>query len=95
MQTCSLSSSLKTNEGLQLPPVGKKYTTKQATTIKKVPEPKCKWTANEEECLIQFLVSQIASAADGGTLKQVTWNAAVAEMAKVPTKGPEKTVDRV
>ena len=91
MQTRSSSSSPKTNKGLPLPPSGKKSTTKQATTIKKVPEPKCEWTADEEERLIQFLVSQFASAADGGTFKPVTWNAAVAEMAKVPTKGPEKT----
>ena len=39
-----------------------------------------------------FLLSEIASAADGGNFKQVTWDAAVVGMAKVPTKGPDKTV---
>ena len=39
-----------------------------------------------------FLLSEIASTADGRNFKQVMWNAAVVEMAKVSTKGPDKTV---
>ena len=91
MQTRSLSSSPHANEGLPLPLIspGKKST--KATTSKKVSEPKCEWSADEEERLIHFLISQIASAADGGNFKQVTWTAAATEMAKVPTKGPDKT----
>lgn len=87
MQTRSSSSS--SHEGLPLPPSGKK--SKQATT-KKPAEPKCEWSADEEDRLLRFLLSQIAAAADGGNFKQVTWNAAAVEMAKkVPTKGPDKT----
>ncbi|KAF8232030.1 hypothetical protein L208DRAFT_1188222, partial [Tricholoma matsutake] len=54
--------------------------------------PKCEWSANEEERLIRFLVSEIASICNGGNFKQVTWNAAVVELAKIPTKGPNKTL---
>ena len=52
--------------------------------------PLCEWSADEEERLIQFLLTCSTAAADGGNFKPVTWNAAMVEMAKVPTKGPNK-----
>jgi hypothetical protein len=89
MQTRSSSSSPQTNEGP--PPQAPGNTSKQAASSKKASEPKCEWSADEEERLIRFLLSEISSAADGGNFKQVTWNAAAVEMAKVPTNGPNKT----
>ena len=89
MQTHSSSSSPHTNKRPPLPPAKKP---KQSTASKKAFEPKCEWSAEEEEQLIVFLLSEIASTADGRNFKQVMWNAAVVEMAKVPTKGPDKTV---
>ena len=79
-----------------LPPNRKKssQTTKadpKAKASKKASEPKCEWTADEDERLILFLLSEIASAADGGNFKKVTWTAAAVQMAKIPTKGPNKT----
>ena len=81
---------------LPLPPNRKKSSqaTKgdlKAKGRKKASEPKCEWTADEEERLILFLLSEIASAADGGNFKKVTWTAAAVEMVKIPTKGPNKT----
>lgn len=88
MQMRTSSSSPQTNE----PPLPPENKSKQATTSKKASEPKCEWSANEEERLIRFLVSEIASICNGGNFKQVTWNAAVVELAKIPTKGPNKTL---
>ena len=84
MQTCSSSSSSQTNEP-PLPPSENK--SKEATTSKKASELKCEWSADEEECLIWFLISEITSICDSGNFKQVMWNAAVVELAKIPTKG--------
>lgn len=91
MQTRSSSSSPRNPEGPPLLPNPSGKKNRQATTSKKAPEPKCEWSADEEERLIHFLVSEIASAADGGNFKQVTWNAAAVEMEKFLTKGPSKT----
>ena len=88
MQTCSSSSSPWNNQP-PLPPSGE---SKQATTSKKASELKCEWSADKEEHLILFLLSKIASICDGGNFRQVTWNAAVVELAKVSTKGPNKTL---
>jgi hypothetical protein len=88
MQTRSLSNS--SNEGPPGPPLPSVADPK--ATSKKASELKCEWSADEEEHLIQFLLTCGAAAADGGNFKPVTWNAAVVEMAKVPTKGPNKTV---
>ena len=52
---------------------------------------KYQWSPEEEECLIVFLVSRKAEAGDGGSFKGPVWNAAVLEMVKFPTKGPNKT----
>ena len=70
MQTRSSSNSPQANETPPLPPNGKKSSqaTKgdpKAKGRKKASEPKCEWTADEEERLILFLLSEIASAADG------------------------------
>jgi hypothetical protein len=93
MQTrSSTSNSPKANDGTPLPPSDNGKNSKQATTTgNKRAEPKCEWSADEEKRLIMFLLSEISSAADGGNFKQVTWNAAVLQMAKVPTRGPNKT----
>jgi hypothetical protein len=87
MQTRSSSNS--SNKGLPGPPLPPVADPK--ATSKKASEPKCEWSADEEEHLIQFLLTCGAAAADGGNFKPVTWNAAMVEMAKVPTKGPNKT----
>ena len=83
MQTPSSTGSPQANEEplAPLPPSGKK--SKQATTSRKAPEPKCKWSADEEKRLILFLLFADSSGgtADGGYFKQVTWNAAALEMA--------------
>jgi hypothetical protein len=86
MQTCSSSNS--SNEGLPGPPLPPVANPK--ATSKKASEPKCEWSADEEERLIQFLLTCSAAAADGGNFKPVTWNAAMVEMAKVPTNGSNK-----
>ena len=94
MQTCSSTSSLQTNEEPLAPlPLSEKKS-KQATTSKKAPELKCKWSADEEERLILFLLSVDLSGgtADTGNFKQVMWNAAALEMTKFPTNGPNKTL---
>ena len=96
MQTRSSSNSPQANETPPLPPNRKKSSqaTKgdpKAKGRKNASEPKCEWTADEEERLILFLLSEIASAADGRNFKKVTWTAAAVEMAKIPTKGPNKT----
>ena len=88
MQTHSSSNS--SNEGLPGPPLPPVANPK--VTSKKASELKCEWSADEEKHLIQFLLTCAAAAADGGNFKPVTWNAAMVEMAKVPTKGPNKMV---
>ena len=70
MQTHSSSNSTQANETPPLPLNRKKSSqaTKgdpKAKARKKASEPKCKWTADEEERLILFLLSEIASAANG------------------------------
>ena len=96
MQTRSSSNSPQANETPPLPPNRKKSSqaTKgdpKAKGRKKASELKCKWTADEEERLILFLLSEIAFAANGENFKKVTWTAAAVEMAKIPSKGPNKT----
>jgi hypothetical protein len=90
MRTRSSSGSPQTNEA-PLPTGSNLKKSEHVTASKKPSEPKCEWSAEEEERLIQFLLSKIASAADGGNFKQATWNAAAVEMAKFPTKGANKT----
>jgi len=100
MQTRSFSKS-STNDASGSAPTntqagqcGRKATDPMAQTkaAKKFVEPgmKCQWSPEEEECLIVFLVSRKAEAGDGGSFKGPVWNAAVLEMAKFPTKGPNK-----
>ena len=89
MQTRSTSNS----------PTGPAPTTRgrKAAVLKIAKDPggaaKCQWSPDhaEEKRLIEFLVSRKSEAGDGGNFKQPTWNAAALEMAKVPTKGPNKT----
>jgi len=72
---------------------GRKAANSNSKAAKKPMEPgtKCQWTPEEEERLIVFLVSRKSEAGDGGSFKAPTWTAAVQEMAKFLTKGPNKT----
>jgi len=64
---------------------------KAADSKSKAAGTKCQWSPEEEERLISFLVSRKSEAGDGGSFKGPTWTAATQEMAKFPTKGPNKT----
>jgi hypothetical protein len=75
------------NETVPTTQHGRKATNSKS---KKTTEPKCQWSPEEEKRLIVFLVSRKSEAGDGGSFKAPTWTAAVQEMAKFPTKGPNK-----
>src|SRR6266545_931376 len=91
MQTRSTSNS-PTNE---TPGPARTTRGRKAAVLKIAKDPggaaKCQWSLDEEKRLIEFLVSRKSEVGDGGNFKQPTWTAATLEMAKVPTKGPNKT----
>ncbi len=100
MQTCSSSNS--SNKGYSgAAPTNEAPTTQhdwkaadsKSKAAKKPIESgmKCQWSLEEEEHLILFLVSRKSEAGDGGSFKAPIWTAAAQEMAKFPTKGPNKT----
>lgn len=88
------SGSATTNEATTTPPRGQRTADSKSKAAKKSIElrTKCQWSPEEEERLILFLVSRMSEADDGGSFKAPTWTAAVQEMAKFPTKGPNKTM---
>ncbi|KAH6906646.1 hypothetical protein BKA70DRAFT_1428729 [Coprinopsis sp. MPI-PUGE-AT-0042] len=56
------------------------------------PQPSAVWVVREEDGLLDFLVSNVAQAGDGGNFKKVVFEQALVEIAPLHEHGPPKTV---